>query len=391
METAMTRLIRSLPLLLATALPLAACGDNGDDAGDDDDAPDAAVAPDADPATPTARVAVVASDFTSGVFSTIDAPSLAVDAAAVAGVASADPVIRRHGDELFIVNRFGFDNVTILDAATLTLVTQISTGEGSNPQDVAVVGDKLYVAALGADGIRVIDRDAPTEIDSIDLTKLDGDGVPDCMSVHAVGDRVFAACGLLDNFVADQVGKVVVIDTTTDTVETTFDLPARNPAGLLEQAPAGSAYAGDLLLATVPDYVDYATGCLVRISTGDTPAATCGPTNLALGGFVTRVGFAGDVTWVIAAAFSPSFESTGALHAIDAEGTVGAAATGAAVVAQDLAVCGDYLFVADKATTGEGVRVFAHDGETVSELTTDVLDVGTTPIAGNGLACADAP
>ncbi len=380
----MTQLFRLVPFLF---LSLAACGGADEHADDAPDAPDAAPAPDADESLTPVRLAVVASDFSTGVFTTIDAPSLTVDTAAVAGVASADPVIRAHGDELFIVNRYNFDNITILAADTLALVTQISTGSDSNPQDVAVVGNKLYVAALGADGIRVIDRATPTTIGSIDLSKLDTDGVPDCVSVYAVGDRVFAVCGLLENFAAVQNGKVVVIDTSDDTVETTFDLPAMNPAGFLELAPAGTAFAGDLLMATIPSYTDLATGCLVRITTGTTPAASCGPTNQSLGGFASRVGFAGAVTWVVAAHFDGSFNAFGELRPIAAAGTLGDSVTGSAVVAQDLAVCGDFVFVSDKAAAAEGVRVFARDGDALNQLTTTVLDVGTTPIAGNGLVC----
>src|SRR6185503_8841404 len=95
---------RKLFAILILALVAAGCGDNllpappaAPDAGGNPDGPDLTAG----------KVAVVAGDFQStGVVSTIAAPSLDVATNAVAGVASSDPVIRRAGDELFVVNRF---------------------------------------------------------------------------------------------------------------------------------------------------------------------------------------------------------------------------------------------------------------------------------------------
>src|SRR4051812_1556859 len=116
-------------LFLLLLLP--ACGDNVP--GGPDAAPDG-------PDIGAAKAAIVAGDFQStGILSTVGAPSLEVTQNAVAGVASSDPVMRRIGDELFVINRLSGDNITILDSTTLSLTAQIATGAGSNPQDVAVV------------------------------------------------------------------------------------------------------------------------------------------------------------------------------------------------------------------------------------------------------------
>jgi hypothetical protein len=366
--------------LLPCALVAAACG------GNDEILPDARRLPDG-PDVRTAKVAAVAGDFNAtGVLSTVEAPSLAVAVGAVAGVAGADPRVRRIGDELFVINRFGGDNVTILDALTLDLVRQIGTGGGSNPQDVAVVDDKLYVAALAASGLLVIDRTTPGQIDVIDLSSLDDDGVPDCVSVHAVGARVFAVCGLLDNFVADGPGVVAVIDAATDRVVDTFELPFANPQGWLERAPGGAGFGDDLLIGTVPSYTDYAQGCLVRISTGADPGATCGPDNRTLGGFIGRLGVSdsGEV-WAAVSAYDAIFTASGKLVRFAADtGQPGAALSPPSRVIQDVAACGPYVFVADGADGAKGIRVYDTDG---AEQTSSALDAGLPPAFGGGLAC----
>lgn len=384
---------RTLAVVVAAsaALALAACGDDEHVAVDAGVTPDGSGNPDG-PDLRARRVAAVAGDFTStGVLSVVDAPSLAVQRNVAAGVASSDPVVRAYGDELFIVNRFGADNVTILDATTLQLVDQISTGAGSNPQDVAVVGDTLYVAALDTAGVLVIDRATPTQIDTVDLSALDDDGLPDCVSAYAVGTRVFVACGLLDSFAVVEPGTIAVIDTTDDTLATTVTMPAGNPTGFFERAPAGGAFDGDLLIGTVPDFVDYSTGCLVRVSTGATPTATCGPTNQALAGYVNRVAIGDDAAWAAVTSFDAQFNGAGALVRVDlATGTAGAALTPTTQVIQDVASCGQYVFATDKAAGADGLRVF-DTGGTVTELTTAPLDLGLPPSFGSGLACIPAP
>jgi hypothetical protein len=342
---------------------------------------------DVDAAPPTSATAlVVAGDFsTTGVLSTIDLPAMDVHANAVAGVASADPVVRVLGDEIFVVNRFGGDNVTILGKADRQLVQQIATGAGTNPQDVAVVGRKLYVAALGAAGVLVIDRDAPGTVRTIDLSSLDPDGIPDCVSVHAIGSRLVVVCGVLDHFVARGPGKVSIIDTARDRVVDTFELAAANPLGMLHPTPRDSAFGGDLLMPTVPSFTDYSVGCLARISTGVVPASHgCAVTNQALGGYATHAEAGTDTLWISVATFDAEFNSSGKLIGVDLDDSVLAAAplSAADQNIQDVAVCPNGALVAADVGAA-GVRIFASGGE----VTTSVLDIGLPPGSGNGMAC----
>ncbi|HEY5927950.1 MAG TPA: hypothetical protein VIV11_39960, partial [Kofleriaceae bacterium] len=121
--------------LLVIPLVLAGCGDNlssPDARGPADASSDA-------PHVPVPRAIAVAGDFMSpgtGVVSKLELEALDMRQNLVASAAQGDPVLREYDGKLYIVNRFGSNNVTILDGKSMQLVEQISTGANSNPQDV---------------------------------------------------------------------------------------------------------------------------------------------------------------------------------------------------------------------------------------------------------------
>lgn len=361
-----------LPFSFSLALGgLAACGDDG-----------------TTPAGPVTAAAVSGDFAVTGVFTTIDLEGRTVRPNALAGVAGGDPMLRQLGDELYIVNRDQGENVTILGGAPLALVDQLGTGGGSNPQDVAVVGDRLYVPALGTAGVVVLDR--TTRGMSTIAIPGDPDGMPDCVSAYAVGDDVYVACGLLDETFTARGGTLIaVIDSATDTVTTTFALAEPNPIGLLTATPAASSLGGDLLIATAPAFNDFTAGCLARIKTGAAPAANgCVATNQAMGGIANHVSIApeGDRGFVAVTGFSSDFSSQfGRLHAIDlATGALSAALTPTTQQIDDVAACRDgYLVVADGTMGASGVRIWQDD----AEMTSAALDIGRPTGVGNNLAC----
>jgi hypothetical protein len=392
MESSMKR-----PVSFCFVFAFAACGDNArvtSDAPPGQGSGDGAAAA-CSGASPLG--VVVSGDFkTTGTLATIDPLALTMTQNAVAGVAGSDPYLRRFGCELFIVNRFTGDNVTILDASTLQLVDQLATGASSNPQDVAVHGNKLYVPALGTTGVVVLTRGQPG-FTTIDLgTPLgDPDGHPDCVTAYTAGDRVFVACGLLDEndpFLTPRgPGKVAVIDTASDTVVASFALPYKNPQNMFVPTPAASLYGGDLLVSTIPDFQDYSTGCIARVTTGPTPGANgCAVTNAALHGFLTH----GDVQqvadgallWMAVGAYDASFNASGWLTRLDlTSGAVDAQPVSPSTeLVVDVAVCpGDRIIVADHTFGASGLRVYQGG----VERTTAPLPIGLPPAYGNNTVC----
>lgn len=371
--------MKSLALALFLVVVAAACGDDeygsrNPDAGGS--AADAAV--DQPDAMPTATAFAVAGDFTgTGVASSIAVPSLEVTANAIAGVAADDTVVRYYGGRLYIINRLDHDNITIVDPAGPTLVSQISTGAGSNPQDVAVDGDTLYVAALGTAGVLVLDASNPTGgvVSTIDLSSLDvADGIPDCHSLYLVDGTLFVSCGLLDSFVAAGPGAVAVIDTSDDSHTGTLRLSTNNPFGRFTLAGT------ELLIATVPSFGDLTQGCVEAISTGATPAATgCKIQHSATGGFVSAMAYH-DGTGTLYLAVTEAFGTDGALFSYRGDTLSSGSITPAAHIPGDVAVCPTgHVIYAD----GGGYRVLDADG---TELTTELLDIGLPPVTG-GVVC----
>ena len=164
------------------------------------------------------------SDFTTGGFALQQAgecetEELWVD---VAG----DAVVRSQNGYIFILNRFGFDNVTVLSATDpQEVLAQFSTGNGSNPQDILIIeGQKAYVTVLQRSEMLVVDFLAGEITDQIDLSVFadDADGIPEATHLIPLGDQVLVMCQRLDQTTElwDPAGPgcLAVIDAVNDAV-----------------------------------------------------------------------------------------------------------------------------------------------------------------------------
>lgn len=364
--------------LLCCALLLAACGSGDDDGGG---------------LPGEATVFAVSTDYVStGVASTVAIPSLEVTQNAIAGVASTDPTVRYIDGTLYVINRFGADNITIIDPETTMLVAQISTGAGTNPHDLAVVGTRLYVAAFGSGDVLVIDAARPSEgvIATIDLSAMDPDGVPNCTAITSVGDYVYVVCGVLDDedgfFTPRGPGRLAVIDPSDDSLVTDIALAGTNPQGRLTVAPPESSISGELLIDAVPNYGDLTEGCIERIIPGAEPEPNgCLVQHATLGGYAGSMAWSGADLWLAVTTGwdQEDFQPLGMVIPFDtADMTL--AATPMTPSSQrpfDVVRCPTgHLVVADAAG---GLRVYDSAGV---EQTTEPLDIGLPPIAG-GQVC----
>jgi hypothetical protein len=362
-------------LSLGVLLWAAGCGDDAGTAGD--------AGPDTGPGGDDhARVFAVG----PYVASTIGIPSLEVRVNVIDGVAGGDAYVRHIDGTVYIINSFGSDNITLVDPLGPTFIEQISTGVGTLPQDVAVKGSTIYVAALSAPGVVVLDLDDPGAAPGIiDLSAFDeNDGIPDCSSIYRVDDRLFVTCGLLQNFSPVGPGKVVVIDTTDNSVAGSFDLESANPFGLLQPTPADSALGGDLLIGAVT-FPDLMVGCLERISTGPAPASNgCVVDNAELGGYASSYAHGSDDTLYIAVTegFDPGPISTVRRYDAATATLLPEPMTPPEQSIFDLARCPTGELIMADAAAG-GVRVYTEAGD---ELTGPVLNIGALPVS-KGLSC----
>lgn len=375
------------PLL---ALALVACGD----------------ARNVPPVVGPSPAVIVAGDFTAGhpgLLTVLDTDTLDVQQnIAPAMAVGSDPILRHIGGELLIVNR-GENNITILDDRTLAFKEQLGTGDGSNPQDVAVVGNKLYVATFQGLGLAVLTRGS-SEVRAVDLSADDPDGEPNCNSVYRVsdrvGDRVYVSCELFDpTFTPRGPGKVYVVDATTGVLEPelTVTLGHQNPFGLFEQIPTGAPHAGDLLIATVGDFTP-AAGCIERVATAAAPAAAgCVLENALVKGYPTRIAFHVDASlammWTAVAVprmpatpTDPPPPPLGDLRGYDllTNSLWTDPINPASVIVTDVTDCpsGDVILV-DSTFNANGLRVY----QGTAERTTRPLPIGLGSFSSHGLVC----
>jgi len=151
---------------------------------------------------------------------------------------SGDPVARATGGDIYIVNRFFFDNIQSLDPdAGFTTALQFSTGNGSNPHDVlAVDAGRLYITRYEPpyNDILIADRADGDFLGSIDLSPFADNmsGTPRGDGLVLAEGRVFASLQDIDSTFTDYgPGRLAVIDPVTDAVVDTITTVGRNPLG----------------------------------------------------------------------------------------------------------------------------------------------------------------
>ena len=292
--------LHSSRLLALALLGLAGCEDNERAAG---------------PAGAGGGIAVVGSDYTSSVISLVDpatgtlvrdrcfdsgsrAPQLSAPLSGDVTLSS-EP---QPGHELLVIDRKN-STLTWLDAATCEVRRQMNVGNGfsANPQDVvAGPGTKAYVTRYdrnpaqpdeGSD-ILVIDRETAVRLDRIPLpapgpSELTGGKSVNSRPARAlrIGDKLYVALNnLSDDFEAGGPGRVAVVDTTTDTVVSSIDLPELKNCGSLVRAR--TATGGEALVVGCtgiysdgPRQIDTAGFAWIDLA-GPTPAVKVVPSRL---------------------------------------------------------------------------------------------------------------
>jgi hypothetical protein len=135
-----------------------------------------------------------------------------------------DAVLRSNGCWLFVVNRFQADNILTLNACNgYAVQSQLSLGNGSNPQDILPLADgRAYVTRYESDTLWIVDTIAGTKVGEIDLAAFaDADGLPEMSQMARFGRYAFVGVQNLDRnafFATTGSSALVVVDTTTDSV-----------------------------------------------------------------------------------------------------------------------------------------------------------------------------
>ena len=162
---------------------------------------------------------VLTTDYSSGSVSCVDLSSRTVhrDVATV----FSDARMRVSDGLVYVINRFGQDNIQVLDPARgFATLRQFSVGNGSNPQDLCIVSPtKAYVTRLASPRLLVVNPATGDSLGAVSLAAFaDADGIPEMDRMILVGDRLFVSLERLSNFQPTDTSLVAVVDVVADTV-----------------------------------------------------------------------------------------------------------------------------------------------------------------------------
>ncbi|MDE2890818.1 MAG: hypothetical protein OXR72_21660 [Gemmatimonadota bacterium] len=212
------------------------------------------------------QAVMTTTDYTSGALSSLD---LGTNTAANDHlVIHSDAVVRVYRDKVYVLNRLGQDNVIVLDRGDLaTPLTQYSTGNGSNPHDIAFVSEeKAYISLYERTLLLIVNPVTGDSLGSVDLsTFADADGLPETSQLSVHGGQLFAACHRLDRengWVPTEFSTIAVVDVTTDHL-VDADPAAEGTQGIemTSKNPAGAARRGSKwIVSAVNTYSDLTDG-----------------------------------------------------------------------------------------------------------------------------------
>ncbi len=190
------------------------------------------------------QAVITTTDYSSGSFSSLD---LSTNTATNDHLTiHSDATVRTYRDKVYIINRLGQDNVIVLNRSDLkTPLTQYSTGNGSNPHDMAFVSEeKAYISRYERTHLLIVNPVTGDSLGAVDLSGFaDADGLPEVSQFALYGNYLFAACQRLDRdngWVPTDVSVIAVVDVMTDQV---VDVDA-NTAGVQGIVMAGKNPAG---------------------------------------------------------------------------------------------------------------------------------------------------
>ena len=300
-----------------------------------------------------------------------------------------DAVARYYHGLIYVVNRFGADNIQVLDPQNgFSTKRQFSVEPGSDPHDIAFVSEtKAYVTRYNSTELWIVNPTTGTKQGSVDLSSLaDGDGIPEMDHLQLMGDRLFVTVQRVDRTANwDPVGRsyVAVVDVSADTLVDVDPATAGSQPIVLD----GTNPFSDLQLdgTTGKFYI----ACVGHWGVADSGVELVDSANLTTEGIVlTGATVAGDITDVAFASEEKGYAITtdANFHNVlisfnPMNGTVtGTVYAPGDFVLQDVALGpGAELFLGDRTATNPGVRIY--DAGTGGEITSNPIDVGLPPFS----------
>ena len=298
-----------------------------------------------------------------------------------------DAVARYFGGLIYVVNRYGADNIQILDPADeFAPVRQFTVDNGADPHDIALVSEtKAYVTRYNRTDLWVVNPSTGTHIGSISLSAFaDGDGIPEMDQLFLIGDRLFVSLQRIDrNTDWGPVGLsyLAVVDVSADTLVDVDPVTAGTQAISLAATNPFSEIKVDAITGNL--YV----ACAGAWGIADSGVEFVNPISLSSEGIVlTGAAVGGDITDVEIVSMETGYAiiTDASFHSVLLRFNPSTGAVTDTVYAPGNFVLQDIecsstgeLFLADRSLTSPGIRLY--DSETATEITTTPIDVGLPP------------
>ncbi len=260
--------LSSVLTFILMLIPLEGCNETPAPKNSGSGYPDGICGP-ADPATggPPERLVVITEKHGSGGGVTvidIDTMETRINVA----LTHDDATARWYDEKIWIINRFGADNITILDGSDFSLLKQFSVkidaNTPCNPHDIAFLDRcKLYVTCHEQPFMLIVNpqEDVGHEIiGHVDLSSLaDDDGIPEMSHMKATDDGVWVTIGRMrrnHGWIPDENAYLALIDIHTDTLVDTILLEGTNPLGPIRAFDNGRK----LVVSTAGDWSGHNAG-----------------------------------------------------------------------------------------------------------------------------------
>lgn len=323
------------------------------------------------PALAQDRLLMVATDYTTANLAAIAlSPPHVVECDLVP--VCPDAVLRWHGGLIYVVNRYGCDNVQVIDPASWTILHEWSVGIGSNPQDIAVITPtRAYVSRYETNDLLEFNPATGATLGTISLSAFaDADGLCEMHRMQLHGNRLFVQVQRMyrqewpDPWLPSPPSLLVVIDLTSRQI---VDADPAQPgtqgiplAGLNPIAPIQVDIAtGKLLVSTAGQYGVIDAGGIERVD----------PVRLRSEGFVvSEATLGGDLVdfaqWSAARAYAivslPGFSTALVSYQPSSGELLGVVYnSGSYTLADLLTYPTGRLFVSDRDYFHPGIRVYS--------------------------------
>ena len=329
---------------------------------------------------------ITTTDYTTGSSSVIWLDDIHSADKNVASIGS-DAVSRYYRDLIYVVNRYGGDNIQVLDpSAGFATVRQYSVGNGSDPHDIAFISEtKAYVTRYNRTDLWIVNPSTGAHSGTIDLSPLaDGDGIPEMDCMILIGDRLFISIQRLDRdnwWLPAPPSYIAVVDVTADTL---LDVDPATPGSQSIVLMGTDPYAG---IHFNPWNGLLSVSCVGTWGVADDGIEVIDPmTCKSEGILLTESEAGGDISdFAIvtpgrgyAIIMNSSFHNELIVFNPQTGEKIGTLYAPGDFVLSDLEISpGKELFLCDRTATKPGIRIF--DTYTDTEITTDPIDVGLPP------------